>query len=150
MNMHLPALPRADTPRKQLAVIILKVLFCLVVVALVAASIEQQIQQRDLEKAQHAAQRALASSAKAQASSASAQQALSDGQLAISQFAHLICTNQFEAFSAVDSLIDHGIQVTQQRLAADIAAGRTRNVAIDRRSIASSKVLRAKFAPLDC
>jgi hypothetical protein len=52
MNMHFP---RADTPRRQVAVIAGKLLLILVVVALVVASIVQQHAQSELRGVQHQA-----------------------------------------------------------------------------------------------
>lgn len=149
MNLHVPH-PKADTPAKQLAVLLLKGLVLVVIVGLVAASVEQQRQQSELRKAQTAAHRSQVAAHRAQQSSDKAQAALAKGQLAIAGIVHGLCVNQNHAFSAVDSVLDHGISVTRQRLAADLAAGRTRNVEIDKRSIASSKVLRARIATITC
>lgn len=105
MSFHLP---RADTPRKQLAVIAGKVLLIVVVVALVVASVE----------ARH--------------------------------FQHSICVNQNKAFSAVDQVIQHGIDVTNQRLKADQAAGRNRQAGIDQASLVSSQRLLDHIRPISC
>lgn len=105
MNMHVP---KADTPRKQMAVIILQIVVIVTVVALVAASIS----------AHH--------------------------------FQHSICENQNTAFGAVDQVIQHGLTVTQEKIKADAAAGRTKLVKIDRGSIAGSEVLLERIRTIHC
>lgn len=101
-------LPRADTPRKQLAVIGGKILLIVVVVALVVASVTAR------------------------------------------QFEHKICVNQNKAFAAVDQVIQHGIDVTHQRLRADVAAKRMRSAHIDRASLASSAKLLGEIHTIHC